>query len=275
MQGVPFIFGHHEEASPSFQPPSTAIHNRSVRASSLCGRLFIAVLLALVFRARPASAQIDTGSLTGAVQDASGARISSAKVVLHEEQTGLVQTQTVKQDGTFDFAALKIGTYTITASAPGFDTLEKKHIGIAIQQALEVTLNLKPGGANETVVVNADSVELQTQDASVGQVVSEREINNLPLNGRNYTLLAQLAPGTTTTVYDSGHGEVQSGSFTANGMLTVYNNYLLDGITNNNMTADFGNGNSFTLKPPPDGLAEFKVWKPRTTRRSTAGRAAP
>src|SRR6266702_875012 len=183
-----------------------------------CLRLALLALTVLL----PASrlwAQIDTGALLGVVTDNSGARIPHATVSIRNEDTGLVQQQQTKNDGSYQFTALKIGEYT----------------------------------------VRADQVILQTQDASVGQVVSEGEINNLPLNGRNYTLLAQLAPGTTTTSFDSGHGEAQSGSFMANGMTTTFNNYMLDGVTNNNMTADFGNGNSFTLKPPPDGLAEFKV----------------
>ncbi len=204
-------------------------------------------------------AQIDTGKILGTVTDSGGGVIPKAQVTVRNEDTGLLLRQNSSSSGHYEFTALKVGTYTVTATFAGFDQAQQTHVTVAIQSAAEIPLVLKVGANTETVTVNADQVLLQTQDASVGQVVSEREINNLPLNGRNYTLLAQLAPGTTTTYYDSGHGEVQSGSFTANGVNTVYNNYLLDGVTNNNMTADFGNGNSFTLKPPPDGLAEFKV----------------
>ena len=206
-----------------------------------------------------AHAQIDTATLVGNVADSSGAVITTATVTVRNETTGLVLTQKLNSRGEYNFTALKVGDYTITATAPGFEGTQQEHVSLQIQQRLELNLMLKPGAVSETVQVKAGQVMLQTQEASVGQVVSEDEINNLPLNGRNYTLLAQLAPGTTTTVYDSGHGEVQSGSFTANGVITTFNDYLLDGITNNNMTADFGNGNSFTLLPPPDALQEFKV----------------
>ena len=203
--------------------------------------------------------QIDTGSLIGVVKDASGALIANATVTVRDEATGLTLSQGVSSGGRYNFTALKVGTYTISATAPGFDSAVQKHVPLAIQQQLELNITLKPGEVSAVVEVTADEAALQTQEASVGQVVTEDQINNLPLNGRNFTLLAQSAPGTTTTYYDSGHGEVQSGSFTANGVVTTFNDYLLDGITNNNMTADFGNGNSFTLLPPPDALQEFKV----------------
>lgn len=220
----------------------------------------LGILIAVVFLLLTPGAwgQIDTATVVGTVVDTSGAVITGATVTVRDEGTGLVQKQ-VASKGNYNFTALKIGDYTITATAPGFEKAEEKHVSLAIQQRLELNLTLKPGAVSDTVVVSGDQAALQTQDASVGQVVTEDEINNLPLNGRNYTLLAQLAPGTTTTVYDSGHGEVQSGSFTANGVITTFNDYLLDGITNNNMTADFGNGNSYTLLPPPDALQEFKV----------------
>lgn len=235
------------------------LHFAGRRIARLLVHQALLVIVFLLTIGRSAWAQIDTGSLLGTVSDSSGARIANAVVTITNEDTGLEQRETTKADGNYLFTALKIGDYTISATAPGFERMQQQHVSLSIQALVNTPLTLKIGHSDSVVTVNADLVTLQTQEASVGQVVSEREINNLPLNGRNYTLLAQLSPGTSTTVYDSGHGELQSGTFTANGMVTVFNNYMLDGITNNNMTADFGNGNSFTLKPPPDGLAEFKV----------------
>lgn len=216
---------------------------------------------AMLAIARPArlSAQVDTGTVQGTVTDQSGAAITDASVTIQNEATGLTLQQKVQKDGAYTFNAMKVGTYTLKASATGFEPKALNHLVVNIQQQLLVNITLQPGQVTSTVEVNAGNEVLQTEEPSVGQVVGEYMIDNLPLNGRNYTLLAQLAPGTTTTVFDSGHGELQSGTFTANGVTTTYNNYLLDGITNNNMTADFGNGNSYTLLPPPDGLAEFKV----------------
>src|SRR5260370_22000392 len=90
---------------------------------------------------------------------------------------------------------------------------------------------------------------LQTQEASVGTVASSQQINSLPLNGRNYTFLAQLGPGVTSLT--ATRGLDQSGSFVANGLSTVHNNYILDGIDNNNDSVDFLNGAAYVHLPPP------------------------
>lgn len=203
--------------------------------------------------------QIDTGAIQGVVIDARGATLENASVQIQNESTGYKEIQTTRQDGFYVFPTVKVGNYTITARANGFKEVVHEHVSVSIQQQVVINFSMEVATVNSTVEVVAGQSSLQTDSVSVGQTVSGREINALPLNGRNYTLLAQLAPGTTTTVYDSGHGELQSGSFTANGVITTFNNYLLDGITNNNDTADFGNGTAYAIKPPPDALAEFKV----------------
>jgi hypothetical protein len=221
--------------------------------------ILLSLLLLLAAMSPIAWSQVDTGTVLGTVLDPSGAVVPNAQISITNEDTGLTEQQMSKADGTYIFIALKVGNYTVSGKAPDFRPEQFTHISINVQQQLVLDITLKPGSASSTVTVTAVTETLQSQDISVGQIVDEHAISGLPLNGRNYTLLAQLSPGTTSTVYDSGHGELQSGTFTANGVTTTYNDYLLDGITNNNMTADFGNGNSFTLLPPPDGLAEFKV----------------
>ena len=121
-----------------------------------------------------------------------------------------------------------------------------------------VDVQLKPGSATQTVEVTAAPPQLQTEDASVGQVVTGQSVNNLPLNGRNFTFLAQLAAGVNTPQADT-RGNAASGAFTANGLRPAQNNYLLDGIDNNSDNVDFLNGTNFVVLPPPDALSEFKV----------------
>ena len=99
---------------------------------------------------------------------------------------------------------------------------------------------------------------LETQTSSVGQTQGSQTINDLPLNGRNYTFLAQLGAGVTQTS-PTGRGLEDSGSFIANGLPLVHNNYILDGIDNNNDTVDFLNGAAYAVLPPPDALQEFKI----------------
>jgi hypothetical protein len=117
---------------------------------------------------------------------------------------------------------------------------------------------LKPGNVTETIEVASTAPVLETQDASVGQVVDSRSVNTLPLNGRNFTFLAQLAAGVNTPQADT-RGNAASGAFSANGLRPAQNNYLLDGIDNNSDTVDFLNGTNYVVLPPLDAVEEFKV----------------
>ncbi|MBT9331555.1 TonB-dependent receptor [Paracidobacterium acidisoli] len=222
--------------------------------------LAAAVLLLLLFANPPAlRAQIDTGSVSGTVTDQQSAVVPGARVEIRNEATGYTDAQPSKQNGTYNFPTVRIGDYVVTVTANGFRKQIHEHVTVAIQQQVVLSFQMQLASTSSTVEVTTGQSTLQTENASVSQIVGTEEINSLPLNGRNYTLLAQLAPGTTTTVYDSGHGEVESGTFTANGLITTFNNYMLDGISDNNDTADWGNGTSYAIKPPPDALEEFKV----------------
>jgi TonB dependent receptor-like, beta-barrel len=115
---------------------------------------------------------------------------------------------------------------------------------------------LQPGAVTQTVTVSTAPPLLQTQQASVGQVITTNTINNTPLNGRNWVYIAQLTAGTAPAVGSRGGG---SGDFEANGQVAEQNNFIMDGVDNNSNSADFLNGASFVVRPPPDALAEFKV----------------
>jgi hypothetical protein len=108
------------------------------------------------------------------------------------------------------------------------------------------------------VEVNTAPPVLQTEEASVGQVIGSAEVNNLPLNGRNFTFLAQLGAGMQTPQADT-RGNAASGAFSANGLRPAQNNYLLDGIDNNSNAVDFLNGTNYVILPPVDAIQEFKV----------------
>src|SRR5216684_5797883 len=203
-------------------------------------------------------AQVDTGSITGTVKDASGAVVSGAKVTLTNEGTGAALTTTTTSDGVYKFSPVRIGNYKIDATAQGFQTVSQTHVIVNVGANVLVDFTLKPGSATETIEVTAALPALQTQDASVGQVVDSRNVNNLPLNGRNFTFLAQLAAGVNSPQADT-RGNAASGAFAANGSRPAQNNYLLDGIDNNSDTVDFLNGTNFVVLPPVDAIQEFKV----------------
>jgi hypothetical protein len=224
-----------------------------ITLTSLCLLLVPCLLLA-----PSAFAQVDEGSVTGVVQDASGAVVPNAKVTLLNTDQGLSLVTNSDNSGVYTFSPVRIGNYSVSATAPGFSVTTQQNVNVAVSQNVRVNIELKTGVATETVEVTTAPPQMQTEDASVGQVVNERSINNLPLNGRNFTFLAQLAAGVNTPQADT-RGNAANGAFTANGLRPAQNNYLLDGIDNNSDNVDFLNGTNFVVLPPPDAIAEFKV----------------
>jgi hypothetical protein len=220
---------------------------------------FRLALLILAF-VIPASvfAQVDAGAISGTVKDTSGGVVAGAKVTLTNEDTGQQTSTTSGAAGEYVFAPIKIGHYSVSAEFTGFRTVQQKNVSVDVQQRLVVDFALPPGVATETVIVNETPPALQTQDASVGQVIGEQTINALPLNGRNFTFLAQLSAGVTQGQQDT-RGLGASGSFSANGLRPAQNNYLLDGIDNNVQLVDFLNGTHFVVLPPVDAIEEFKI----------------
>src|SRR5438094_695385 len=203
-------------------------------------------------------AQVDTGSITGTVKDASGAVVSGAKVTLTNEGNGAALTTTTTSDGVYKFSPVRIVNYKIDATAQGFQTVSQTHVIVNVSANVLVDFTLKPGSATSTIEVTAAPPALQTQDAAVGQVMDSRNVNNLPLNGRNFTFLAQLSAGVNSPQADT-RGNAASGAFAANGNRPAQNNYMLDGIDNNSDTVDFLNGTNYVVLPPVDAIQEFKV----------------
>ncbi len=155
------------------------------------------------------------------------------------------------------FSPIKIGNYTISAVMAGFQTTVRENIRLDLQQRLNVVLSLSPGAVNTTVTVNDQAPLLETQESSVGQVLSTETINNTPLNGRNWVYIAQLSAGVAPPF--GGTRGSGNGDFVANGQSAEQNNFILDGVDNNTNLVDFLNGSSYVVKPPPDALAEFKI----------------
>ncbi|HEY7839228.1 MAG TPA: carboxypeptidase-like regulatory domain-containing protein [Terriglobales bacterium] len=205
---------------------------------------------------RPAMAQADSGSITGVVTDPSKAVIPAAQVTLTSVDTGLVSHATTDRSGVYTFSPVKIGDYTVTATANGFATTTRKGLHVNLQQRIEADVQLTVGASNQQVEVTAAAPVLQTQSGAVGQSYSAATINNTPLNGRNYVYIAQLSAG---VVPDGGSRGGGTGDFTANGQSNTQNNFMLNGVDNNTSVVDYLNQASYTVLPPPDALAEFRV----------------
>ena len=222
------------------------------------GYVVVATLCLILVHTPTAFGQVDEGSVTGTVLDPTGAVVPNASVTLLNTDQGLTLQSHSDASGNYVFSPVRIGNYTVTASAPGFSTTTQEKLTVAVGQQLQVNVSLKTGAASETVTVTTAPEQLQTEEGSVGQVMTERSVNNLPLNGRNFTFLAQLGAGVNTAQADT-RGNASSGAFTANGLRPAQNNYLLDGIDNNSNAVDFLNGTNFVILPPVDAIAEFKV----------------
>jgi hypothetical protein len=202
-------------------------------------------------------AQADQGAITGSITDTAGGAIRGASVTLVDQDTNLSFTRTTDDNGSYRFSPIKIGLYTLTASAPNFSTRKQENIRVDVSQIVGLNILLKPGAVTESITVTS-APELQTEDAATGQVFSKSQLEDLPLLDRNYLFLAQL----TTGVAAPNQGNTQtsaSGAFSSNGSRVSQNNFILDGVDNNSNMQDFLNGATYAVRPPPEALAEFKV----------------
>jgi hypothetical protein len=221
-------------------------------------RVLSALLVPVLFLApaRVVFGQLDQGTITGVVQDPTGAAIPNASVTLTNIDLGQVLKTTTDGSGVYVFSPIKIGEYSVSAGAPGFEITTQTNLHLSIQQRLNVVVTLKAGAATETVTVTTEVPLMQTQESSVGQTVSTQTINSVPLASRNWVYIAQLSAGTAVAAGSRGAGK---GDFEANGQRAEENNFILDGVDNNANVVDFYNGASYVAQPPPDALAEFKV----------------
>jgi hypothetical protein len=227
----------------------------SAKASNL-----IAILPLMIGLAVPIlRAQVDQGTITGVISDATGAVIAKASIDVLNVGTGQKVHTSADANGVFTLPPLTVGTYDVTASANGFASSTMHSVEVRVDQRLSVNLALKVGASSQSVEVSATDIPLlQTQDASDAQVLSSETINNTPLNGRNYTFIAQLTPGVAPATSAGSRGQA-TGDFDANGQRPEQNNYILDGIDNNSTSADLLNSTSYSIKPPPDALSEFRI----------------
>jgi hypothetical protein len=202
-----------------------------------------------------ANAQVDTGTISGTVKDESGGALPGATVTITHEGQALTLTTVTRGDGTYIFTPIRTGAYSIDVEFPGFKKGVRRGITIGIQEQARVDFTLQTGGLSEEVLVTADSPLLQTGSGTVGETLKSGVIENLPINGRDYTSLARLIAG----VVPPQPGARAPLMFSANGVRPAQNNYLLDGIDNNTSNVDFLSGVAYVVKPPVDAVDEIKI----------------
>ena len=204
-----------------------------------------------------ALAQVDQGAINGVVNDSAGAAVPHAAVTLTNTDVNFVLQEKADARGQYSFSPIKIGHYTLSATAPKFATTTQENITVNIQDILNIPLTLRAGGVTENVTVTSAPPMLQSESASVGQVMTTQAINATPLNGRNWVDIAQLTAGVVPAL-GSGGG-VGNNEFSANGQRDTQNDFRLDGVDNNSNEDSYLNGDTYNVRPPPDALAEFKL----------------
>jgi len=226
-------------------------------------RMFVcllAVSLAFLWPAY-ATAQVSTAEIMGTVVDASGGVIPGATVTLKNLNTGNTRTSPTNEVGVYVFTLLPIGDYSLTVELNGFKTYTVPKVNLAAGDKTRVDAKMQIGGISETVEVNAESVGLiQTDNATLGGVLTTRPVQDLPLDGRQVMKLAQLLPGGT----EGAQSSMQMGnrpddrrvtfSVVANGQIEGFNYYLIDGMDNIERTIG-----TIGVKPSVDALSEVKV----------------
>src|SRR5580692_10834836 len=239
--------------------------------SQLNGIRVLGIVCLLLALSVPLVGQGTSGRILGTVTDQSGAGVAGASVVITDVQRGTART--IATDASGDYAApeLQPGVYKIRAEASGFKTVERINIALEVAQDVRVDITLPPGQVNETIVVTDEVPLVNTTSATLGGTLSNAEINDLPLNGRNYENLLQLRPGVVR--YPGGGFSTTS----TNGLRAEDNAYFIEGLFNSEPFSGQAiingagiAGDSATILPI-DSIQEFNVeenppaefgWKP-------------
>jgi outer membrane receptor protein involved in Fe transport len=204
-----------------------------------------------------------TGTITGVVTDEQGAVVPGVTVEVTNTATNQTRTATTGADGFYTVPLLQPGPYSVKATLQGFKTAVRDGVTVTVVSTSRVDIRLGVGQLEESVRVTGESPLVETSSASMGTVIDEKKVVELPLNGRNFTQLGTLIPGVVAPPAGLGGaaGEATPGGFGAttagfsvNGMRNQSNNFLLDGASNNDT---FNTG--FVLRPPPDAIQEFKI----------------
>lgn len=234
----------------------TRIQTQSLSLSSRFTRFFLFLMLPVVFSAI-ANAQ-STAVLNGAVTDASGAAIAGAKVVATNQGTGVQITSQTDSSGAYLFPSLAIGSYKVEVTSSGFQKGVITDLRLRVATTTTQNIQLKVGQVSEEVEVSAEAGLVQTTTTSVGQIINDKTVQEIPLNGRHFTDLSLLTTGTVTPPQNGFlsaplRGQGSFGINTA-GQREDTTNWLVNGINLNDPVQ-----NQLTFQPPIDTLAEYKI----------------
>jgi hypothetical protein len=223
--------------------------------SSFWKALFLAALLSFT-----AWSQDPTGEILGTIVDPSGAVISGATVTVTNTSTGVSRNLTSNSAGVYTAPALTPGIYSVRVAIKGFTSNIRNNIEVAVGQEVRTDFSLQVGDVNQSVEVNAVATALDTETTTIGTVIGEKSIEDLPLNGRNFLQLGELVPSGTTygpanyIAQARGGGDRSQFQLNLAGQRFQYTHYLLDGIENTD--PNFG---TYLVLPSVDAIQEFNV----------------
>ncbi len=210
-----------------------------------------------------AIAQVTTADLVGTIKDNSDAVVRGARVTITNEATGVSRSVTTTDEGNYIFTSLQPGRYLLTAEAPGFRKIERTGVELQVNQRAHIDLTLQVGPVDDTVRIEGAVPLLESQSSVLGSVIQEKQVQDLPLNGRNFVQLAILSPGVSGTGYGM-RGTIMSGTrpddlrpgteLFVNGNRESSNNYLYDGIDNNDRLTL-----AIVVRPAVEAIKEFKI----------------
>jgi hypothetical protein len=198
-------------------------------------------------------AQSVRGTILGTVTDPSGAVVRKAKVTVREVATGITRSDVTSETGEYSIPQLPAGQYELTVEEPSFKKAERTGIELRVDDRLRIDVALTLGNVAETVQVEAAAPVVSTDSATVGNVVDNKKVTELPLNGRNFLQLNLLVPGANQGVKGS-QNQTQGGSISINGAREQSNNFLLDGMDNNDLAI-----NQYAVAISTEAVLEFKV----------------
>jgi Carboxypeptidase regulatory-like domain len=204
-----------------------------------------------------------TGSISGTVTDTTGSAVPSAKVTVTVPATGLSRSSTTNESGAYIIPLLGVANYTVQVELQGFQTAKAEGIQLQVDEHRELDFKLSPASVQTSVEVSATAVAIQTSDATLGQVINTQQVNDLPLNGRDFVQLATLTPGTTqetnpNSFFNGGPSSEASArgsySLSVGGSRANSTDWLLDGNDNNELTSG-----AISILSSIDSIQEFKV----------------
>jgi len=217
----------------------------------------LAVLLFVMMVGLSARGQEVAGSIRGKVTDGTGATVSGTQVTVIQAETGLQRTTVSDGQGSYVLVELRVGHYRLEAEANNFKKYVQEGISLDVNQTATVAIRLEVGTNTQEIEVKSDALMIESSSTNLGQTVGEREILDLPLNGRQFTQLGLLQPGVvpiTPGLIEAGGTTREGQAYAVNGQRPESNNFLIDGADNFN-TVDGG----FVLQPPVDAISEFRI----------------